>query len=80
MLEGRANSLAHGYYCTRPPDDDQRQAGITPSEARDDERRFFRMTDPWTTSTCPDRYGTHNLVKNISELIIKHSCVPPAYV
>ncbi|KAI0759259.1 P-loop containing nucleoside triphosphate hydrolase protein [Trametes elegans] len=78
VLEGRGHPLQHGYYCTRQPDDDQRLAGITPAEARDAERAFFRTTEPWAASTCPHRYGTHNLVRSISELLTRiiSDCLP----
>ena len=81
VLEGRRHPLKHGYYCTRQPDDDRRLAGITRAEARAAEAEFFRTTAPWSSSSVPNRFGTANLVKNISELltkIISDSSVLPA--
>ncbi|KAH9921275.1 P-loop containing nucleoside triphosphate hydrolase protein [Amylocystis lapponica] len=66
VLEGRSRPLTHGYYCTRQPDDAERAAGITAEEARAAEAAFFARTAPWATSMCQDRFGTHNLVKNLS--------------
>ncbi|KAH9851169.1 P-loop containing nucleoside triphosphate hydrolase protein [Lenzites betulinus] len=71
VLEGREHVLTHGYYCTRQPDDDQRLAGVTQAAARTAEAEFFRGTPPWSSSTHPHRFGTQNLVKNISELLTK---------
>ncbi|KAI0698694.1 P-loop containing nucleoside triphosphate hydrolase protein [Earliella scabrosa] len=71
VLEGRRHPLKHGYYCTRQPDDDRRLAGITRAEARAAEAEFFRTTAPWSSSSVPNRFGTANLVKNISELLTK---------
>ncbi|OSD00790.1 hypothetical protein PYCCODRAFT_1393152 [Trametes coccinea BRFM310] len=71
VLEGREHPLQHGYFCTRQPDDDQRLAGITSSDARAAEAEFFRTTSPWSSSTVPRRFGTQNLVQSISELLTK---------
>ncbi|KAI0650980.1 P-loop containing nucleoside triphosphate hydrolase protein [Trametes meyenii] len=73
VIEGRneEHALQQGYFCTRQPDDDQRLARISPSEARVAETAFFRITEPWSASVCPHRYGTQNLVKSISELLTR---------
>ena len=71
VLEGREHPLQHGYFCTRQPDDDQRLAGITLVGARRAETDFFRETSPWKESTCAHRFGTHNLVKSVSELLTR---------
>ncbi|PIL25642.1 transporter [Ganoderma sinense ZZ0214-1] len=69
VLEGRRHQLKHGYFCTRQPDDDKRLLGISPADARADEVEFFKSTAPWSTSVAHSRFGTSNLVKNISELL-----------
>ncbi|KAI1791422.1 P-loop containing nucleoside triphosphate hydrolase protein [Ganoderma leucocontextum] len=69
VLEGRRHKLKHGYFCTRQPDDDKRLLGISPADARADEVEFFKTTAPWSTSVAHTRFGTANLVKNISELL-----------
>ncbi|KAH9909434.1 Dynamin central region-domain-containing protein [Fomitopsis serialis] len=71
ILEGRSQNhfLRHGYYCTRQPDDGERTAGITPSEAREAETRFFQNTAPWDTSADKQRFGTKNLVKYLSGML-----------
>ena len=79
VIEGREHPLQHGNHCTHQPDDDQRLAGVTPSESRNTERAFFRTTEPWAASTCLHRYRRENLVQSISELltrIISDSSVP----
>ncbi|KAI0743138.1 P-loop containing nucleoside triphosphate hydrolase protein [Daedaleopsis nitida] len=69
VIEGRQYVLKHGYYCTRQPDDDERMLGITLAEARVAEAKFFKSTAPWSTSSALSRFGTTNLVKNISVLL-----------
>lgn len=78
VLEERRHPTALGYYCTRQPDDDERSKGITTAQARAAENDFFSKTSPWSTSTHKDRFGTDNLVANLSRLlskIIDDSCV-----
>ncbi len=69
VLEGRRHSLRHGYYCTRQPDDDERTRGITGADARAAELSFFQSTAPWSGSTHQHRFGTANLVQNLSSLL-----------
>ena len=66
VIEGRAFPLKHGYYCTRQPDEDDRAKGMTPSEARALEADFFLKTLPWTASPHQTRFGTQNMVANLS--------------
>ena len=70
ILEGRTHSLKHGYYCTRQPDDEDRDEGITIAKARADEARFFADNAPWSTSSHQQRLGTDNLIKTLSTLLI----------
>ncbi|KAI0039467.1 hypothetical protein FA95DRAFT_1612547 [Auriscalpium vulgare] len=37
VIEGRKRPLMHGYFCTRQPDDDEREKGITVEDAREHE-------------------------------------------
>lgn len=69
VLEGRRHSLHHGYYCTRQPDDDERARGLCGPEARVAESSFFQNTAPWSGSTHQNRFGTTNLVRNVSRLL-----------
>ena len=69
VLEGRRHQLAHGYYCTRQPNDEERAKGITASEARKAEEEFFKATSPWSHSTQQSRFGTRNLVSTLSGLL-----------
>jgi hypothetical protein len=78
VLEGRRHPLLHGYYCTRQLDDAERAEGVSSSEARIKEADFFAKTAPWATSSVQDRFGTPNLVKMLSMLlvnIINDTCV-----
>ncbi|KAI0746433.1 P-loop containing nucleoside triphosphate hydrolase protein [Daedaleopsis nitida] len=67
VLEGRRHPLLHGYYCTRQPDEDERR--LPRLDARAAEASFFAKTAPWSTSVVPGRFGTWNLVQNISALL-----------
>ncbi|TFY76660.1 hypothetical protein EWM64_g7352 [Hericium alpestre] len=71
VLEGRAKPLLHGYYCTRQPDDDEREGGMTPEKAREAEMRYFSTTEPWLSSTQKHRFGIKNLVDMLSPLLEK---------
>lgn len=78
VIEGRRFPLKHGYYCTRQPDDDERTKGITTAQAREAEMAFFRNNAPWSTSAQKHRFGTTQLVANLSKLltqIIYDTCV-----
>jgi hypothetical protein len=78
VLEGRRHPLLHGYYCTRQLDDAERAEGVSSSEARIREADFFAKTAPWATSSSQERFGTPNLVKTLSTLlvtIINDTCV-----
>ncbi|KAF7351392.1 hypothetical protein MSAN_01570900 [Mycena sanguinolenta] len=71
VIEGRRHPLNHGYFCTRQPDDDERNNKITPAQARRAEINFFSATAPWSTTTHKDRFGTENLVATLSALLIQ---------
>src|SRR6266436_562471 len=78
VIEGRRHPLAHGYYCTRQPDDAERSGGITSANARIAESTYFNDTSPWSTSVHKHRFGTNNLISTLSTLlvqIIKEACV-----
>ncbi|KDQ60443.1 hypothetical protein JAAARDRAFT_125646, partial [Jaapia argillacea MUCL 33604] len=69
VIEGRKDRLHHGYFCTRQPDDAERDEGISRADARSAEARFFAETSPWSASTHQTRFGTDNLVKSLSKLL-----------
>ncbi|KAI0084205.1 P-loop containing nucleoside triphosphate hydrolase protein [Irpex rosettiformis] len=71
VLEGRRDRTAHGYYCTRQPDDDERARGISSAEARAEEKAFFARTAPWSGSKARQRFGTENLVESLASLLSK---------
>ncbi|KIJ68778.1 hypothetical protein HYDPIDRAFT_107023 [Hydnomerulius pinastri MD-312] len=71
VLDGHKHQLLHGYYCTRQPDDVERTDGITPTEARAAEAKFFSSTTPWSKTTCPERLGTGNLVEALSVHLVR---------
>ncbi|CAL1698678.1 unnamed protein product [Somion occarium] len=69
IIEGHRHTLKHGYYCTRQPDDDERQRGITSTGARAAEEDFFSQVAPWSLSSHRHRFGTRNLVENLGILL-----------
>ncbi|KAK7467517.1 hypothetical protein VKT23_004571 [Stygiomarasmius scandens] len=72
VIEGRSrHQLVHGYYCTRQPDDAERSESITPTQARQNETKFFQTTAPWSKSTHGHRFGTENLISNLSRLLVR---------
>ncbi|KAK0196875.1 P-loop containing nucleoside triphosphate hydrolase protein [Armillaria mellea] len=71
VIEGRRHPLAHGYYCTRQPDDKDREESITPEQARAKEKLFFETTPPWSKCTQQKRFGTNNLIDTLSRLLIQ---------
>ncbi|KAH9884397.1 P-loop containing nucleoside triphosphate hydrolase protein [Cubamyces lactineus] len=67
IVEGRAHQTKHGYFIVRLPDDAERRDGITHSDARVAEAKFFAERRPWATSSHRHRFGVKNLVKSVSE-------------
>ncbi|KAI0041019.1 P-loop containing nucleoside triphosphate hydrolase protein [Auriscalpium vulgare] len=70
VIEGRKHRLTHGYFCTRQPDDDERDKGITAEEARKFEETYFATNTPWSLSS-KERFGIRNLSKTVSPLLAK---------
>ncbi|KAK0196410.1 P-loop containing nucleoside triphosphate hydrolase protein [Armillaria mellea] len=71
VVEGRRFPLKHGYYCTRHPDDADRNQGMTSEEARKAEMEFFTRTEPWNISIKPHYFGVKNLTAASSNLLIQ---------
>jgi hypothetical protein len=71
IIEGRRHTLAHGYFCTRQPDDAERFEHISAAQARLKEKSFFETTSPWSTSAHQHRFGTQNLISRLSDLLIQ---------
>ncbi|KAK7461117.1 hypothetical protein VKT23_009043 [Stygiomarasmius scandens] len=72
VIEGRGrHKLAHGYYCTRQPDDAERNNPATAAKARDTETTFFKNTSPWARSSHLHRFGTDNLVNKLSSSLVR---------
>ncbi|KAG7442467.1 uncharacterized protein BT62DRAFT_954832 [Guyanagaster necrorhizus] len=71
VVEGRRFPLKHGYYCTRHPDDADRNSGMTSEETRKAEMEFFTRTEPWSLSTTPHYFGVKNLTAALSSLLIR---------
>ncbi|VDB92372.1 unnamed protein product [Peniophora sp. CBMAI 1063] len=69
VIEGRKKELLHGYYCTRQPDDAEREQGVDHPTARANEISFFQTTEPWSGSTHKSHFGIQNLVRKIGPLL-----------
>ncbi|KIK58161.1 hypothetical protein GYMLUDRAFT_74954 [Collybiopsis luxurians FD-317 M1] len=70
VIEGRQHRLAHGYFCTRQPDDDERATHLTRESQREREETFFTITMPWCQSNARERLGTQNLVNALSYFLM----------
>ncbi|KAF9035214.1 Dynamin central region-domain-containing protein [Panaeolus papilionaceus] len=72
IIEGQKHKTAHGYFCVRLPDDEERKARKTPAEMEELARSFFESQTPW--SEMQDefgyRFGVKNLVKYISPILM----------
>jgi hypothetical protein len=62
--------LKHGYYCVRLPDDDERSRNISHSECEKLATELFESTSPWSDVDDRRRFGTANLVTDLSKLLI----------
>ncbi|KAI0039468.1 hypothetical protein FA95DRAFT_1504134 [Auriscalpium vulgare] len=69
VIEGRKRPLLHGYYCTRQPDDDERERGIDAAGARKAEMAYFETTAPWNKSSARSQFGINNLASTLSPLL-----------
>lgn len=78
VIEGRRHSLTHGYYCTRQPNDAERNDDITFAKAREAEADYFSKTLPWSASVQKQHFGTNNLISTLSTLLVQ--IIKDAYV
>ena len=71
VLEGERHPLKHGYYVTKQPGPDDLSKKLSFEEARERERAFFALTDPWksASSRIKSRTGIQNLTKELSKLL-----------
>ncbi|KZV76766.1 hypothetical protein PENSPDRAFT_622214 [Peniophora sp. CONT] len=69
VIEGRKRKLSHGYFCTRQPDDEEREQGVDHPTARANETKFFETEQPWAKSTHRNQFGIQNLVRKIGPLL-----------
>ncbi|KAI0650569.1 P-loop containing nucleoside triphosphate hydrolase protein [Trametes meyenii] len=67
VIEGRTHQTKHGYYCTRQPDDAERERNISFAEARLLEEKFFAESAPWASSAHRHRFGVVNLTRSVGE-------------
>ena len=73
ILRNRTEIFKGGWFCTRQPGLMVRLAGVTPENARADERDFFETTRPWSNAE-PDlraRLGTMALSKALSQKLFE---------
>jgi vacuolar protein sorting-associated protein 1 len=72
IIEGRQpeHKLTNGYYCVRLPDDDERARNISRTESSHIATAFFNSTPPWNTMGNRNWLGVHNLVSDLSLLLV----------
>jgi hypothetical protein len=70
IIEGHQHQLKHGYYCVRLPDDDERARNISRTESSRIATEFFDSTPPWNTITSRNHFGVHNLVSDLSLILV----------
>lgn len=78
VIEGRRHPLAHGYYCTRQPNDAERAQSISSVQARSNEAQFFCETSPWANSNHRSRFGIENLISTLGRQLV--GIISEAYV
>lgn len=73
IFEGRdeTHRLQLGYYCVRLPQDSERAQGMTPQQLQQVAMRFFRSSSPWKNLQVPNRVGTDNVVRDMSQLLVR---------
>jgi hypothetical protein len=70
IIEGNQHQLKHGYYCVRLPDDEERARAISRKESSKLATEFFNSTTPWNTVASRNRFGVHNLVADLSLILV----------
>jgi hypothetical protein len=74
LLQGQGkptDTLKHGYYCVRLPDDDERARKISRTESQKFSADFFDNTSPWSSISERNRFGIPNFVFDISQLLVR---------
>ncbi|EMD32890.1 hypothetical protein CERSUDRAFT_160914 [Gelatoporia subvermispora B] len=72
FIKNEHQPLEHGWFSVRQPDSQALRAGITYSEARQQELDYFAKTPPWSTldRQCLKQLGTANVVERLSEVLL----------
>ncbi|KAF2713739.1 P-loop containing nucleoside triphosphate hydrolase protein [Pleomassaria siparia CBS 279.74] len=71
-LDGRADRLGYGYFVVKQPSETDLNTGMTHSQAREAEERFFNDESlPWASQLAMyrNRFGTRNLQAELSKLL-----------
>ncbi|KAF9783799.1 P-loop containing nucleoside triphosphate hydrolase protein [Thelephora terrestris] len=70
FIRDEAEHLANGWFAVKQPATADLRQGITWEEAREQERRFFLTTPPWSTERdYRHRFGTRNLTESLSNIL-----------
>ena len=82
FIRNDAEPLANGWFTVKQPGSNDLKSGITWAEAREQEKRFFTSTAPWSSAEtfCQRRFGTQNLTEALSKILsdlIKRRCALP---
>ena len=81
LIRDEAEHLTNGWFSVKQPATRDLIDGITWEEAREQERRFFSSTSPWSSERgYRHRFGTSNLTESLSKILsdlIKRRLVSP---
>ncbi|ESK87720.1 hypothetical protein Moror_1821 [Moniliophthora roreri MCA 2997] len=71
FIQGRTEPLRNHWFCVKQPGTSDLQNGITWSQARDNENKFFATTSPWRDLelTYQKYLRTNNLVERLSVIL-----------
>ena len=69
--EHKGLELDNGWFSVKQPDTVQLAEGITRAEAKQEEEKFFQVTNPWASLPLKfrQRLGTHKLAERCSDLL-----------
>ncbi|KAI8978167.1 P-loop containing nucleoside triphosphate hydrolase protein [Trametes punicea] len=70
-IRNQDEPLVHGWFSVKQPDSRDIAAGVTWSQARQNERDFFNTTAPWNRLDLEflNRLGTQKLVERLSDVL-----------
>jgi hypothetical protein len=73
MIKNESNALRHGWFSVKQPSARQLDGGMSWSEARELDEKFFQDTAPWSMieEEWRKRLGCSNLIDHLGETLGK---------